>query len=150
MTSFGQDGIFDIEFHYSNALRVQDHYIDIEISRHRDDFELHLRTKALSDSKDWAKENIDTTFSITKEQFQNVIASIQKISCAAIIKEVETFGIGHDGNICEIVYGSFNNAITYKVWTPNSDTNKRGLTDFYNCCVLIAKTAGLKSTILFK
>src|ERR1700741_5654056 len=138
LTSFAQDEIYDISFHYSHSLRIPNHYIDIEITRRGDELKLHVQTKALSSSKEWSKENIDTTFIITKSQFENLTASVRKISCTNIVKEIETFSPGEDGNTCEIKFGSFQNSIIYNIWAPDYKTTERGLTDFYNCCLLIA------------
>ena len=149
MTSFAQDEIYDISFHYSHSLRIPNHYVDVEITRRGDELQLHVATKALSGSKEWSRENIDTAFVITKEQFASLTTAVRKISCINIAKEIGTFSTGEDGNTCEIKFGSFQNSMTYKIWTPDYETTERGLTDFYNCCLLIAKTARLKSTILF-
>lgn len=149
LTSFGQDEIYNISFHYTHSLRIPNHYIDIEVSRRGNELKLHVNTKAVIESKEWSRENIDTTFIITKEQFTSLTAAVRKISCTNIAKEIGTFSTGEDGNTCEITYGSFQNSITYKIWSPDYETSDRGLADFYNCCLLIAKTARLKPTILF-
>lgn len=150
MVSFGQDGIYEIALHYSHSLRITDHYVDVDISRQGDEYNLHVKTKALGDNEELNKKKMDTTFAISKEQFLSIIESIKKISCVDIAKDVETDRNGMDGNTCEIMYGSFDSSIAYKICTPDYDTSKRGLIEFYNCCLLIAKTAKLKSTILFK
>lgn len=142
LVGFAQDNIYDIELHFEHSLRIPNHYVDIKIQRRGDDVNLYVKVRPFKDSGEWAKNKIDSSFSISLDKFKFLIDELTKISCADIVSNSGETGL--DGTICEIMFGDFGSSITYKVWAPDYDTNKRKLNDFLNVFKLILKTAGLK------
>ena len=147
MTNFAQNEIYDIEFHFEHSRRIPNHFIDVKINRHGNEVTLNVKTKSSQESEKWTKENIDTSFTISTEKFQTLINSVKNISCNDIIKNIGLTGL--DGTVCELMFGDYASSITYKIWTPSYDTQKRNLTEFLDCCSLILKTAGLVPSLIY-
>ncbi len=52
-------------------------------------------------------------------------------------------GPGKDGTECEISYDTGGDKILYRYWSPDYETNERGLSDFLNTCKQIIIAAKL-------
>lgn len=94
-----------------------------------------------------SKSKIDTTFYISINSFNKLsrlMASLEKIDIDKAFKR------GLDGYSYKVEYGAKGKNQNYIFWCPNSDTEKRGLTDFINVSNEILKTANLKKENLFK
>ena len=147
-SGFAQGGeVYDVEFHFEHSMRIPYHSVDVKINRHGQVVTVTVKVQPGSDEEQWAKGKIDTTFVISQEKFQQVINSVKKIAVSDIIKNIGY--LGFDGSTGEIMFGDYGNSITYKTFTPESETEKRGLTDFMNACEEIIKAGGLKPDVVF-
>lgn len=92
--------------------------------------------------------DIDTTYSIATVQFEQIIKSIKKISPADMIENIDFYG--KDGGTSTIEFGSYANKISYEIWTPTYNTDKRKLNSFVDACRQIILLANLNSDDILK
>jgi hypothetical protein len=92
---------------------------------------LHVASRPMTGHEGGDSTRIDTTYKIDTALFNQVLFFIRKIS----IQDLESSGVnGDDGTSCEIKFGDSQNYISYVVWTPNYDSQKRKTVDFLNAC----------------
>ncbi len=169
--SNGQGGIQTITFNYDGPGHlVQPNYreINITIERVRNYFEINVytdskgsldlvmieaRRRALEaarnreDSIKFLEKMPDEkiakrTFEISKEEFENIVLSINEIKPSEISKDFGKKFI--HGYSCEIQFGDGYNYITYHVHSPGVKGKKRGNPNFSKACRLILEAAGIK------
>jgi len=95
----------------------------------------------MNDDKKWKYSKIDTSFYIGKNKFIELSKKTFELNKINLNKAIV---IGKDGTECSIEFGDYMNTISYKFYTPNSNTENRTLTQFLNFCKILIKTGGLK------
>ncbi|WP_439882766.1 hypothetical protein ACSX1A_06255 [Pontibacter sp. MBLB2868] len=144
--ALGQEVTF-VKLEYITAVRPDNAHVKVDIFQDIDN-SYRLKVEALSL---WLKikpqslkpEVKPTTveISITEEQFQKIVNSLQRI------KQEDIIGGPHpsilDGSTCSISYGSLGTAVSFQVNTPGYDTYRRELSDFLEAFKLILTTANL-------
>ena len=103
-----------------------------------------LNTCILKVKYNTTSKNIDTSYTLSTLQFDNLAKDIVKISSNDIIYSDG----GLDGGDFILEFGNFGNTVRYIVWSPNYDTEKRKLKPFLNICNQIINLASLNSDIL--
>ena len=141
--TYGQDhGIYQVKFDFYHSLRIPNHHVSVELQRYGDSIAVHVKSKPMKDQESkWDNTKVDTTFELTKSEFDKIVAVVAKINCSDIVSGLDF--TGHDGTSCEITYGSYAAGISYKVWSPDYDTKKRNLEEYLEACKLILVTANL-------
>lgn len=134
-----QNDIYFVKFEFNHSLRIDNYHVLVELQRRGNDITVHVVTEPM-EGYDGTKRNYQ--FELSKAEFDEVCAGVKQIDCKDIVNDLGTLGL--DGTICEIEYGSYATAISYKVWSPDLDTRKRNLTPFLNACKLILETGKLK------
>ena len=135
------DKVEYIKFELRHSLRIPNNKVQIEITKKNSEYFLHLRSVPAFVTI-WEKTRIDTTFIIDNTTFKKVSREVIKLTKCDFSKS-EVMGL--DGYSCKIKIGFEGQEKTYDIWTPNYDTKERGLTDYLKACILIIKTAGLKT-----
>lgn len=135
--------IDEIEFSYSNERRIPYHTININISKsyNNDSAVVFIQSKPLSDIPKWAYSKIDTIFRIDQKTFEkltNATASLDKIDMDKAEQK------GFDGSTWKIEFGSKGKNKSYRFWSPNWETKKRGLVDFIKLSEQFIKISKLK------
>jgi hypothetical protein len=135
---FCQNGIDDITLTFSHSLRIPDHYIAIKIRQKREDITVEAKSNPMDRyAEKWKHTKVDTTFKITKIEFEHITQSILQIDGNAIAKSLNFTGL--DGTICSIEFGNFQNTVSYSVWSPHYKTEERHLEIFLETFKLILK-----------
>jgi hypothetical protein len=154
LTSFaipiiGQDhGIYHVKFDLSHSRRIPNHHVFIDFQRYGDKISVHVLSEPMRNkSEEWNKTKIDTTFALDKAEFDKIVEAVQKIDCADIIADLDFDGL--DGTVCEITFGGITTGITYTVWTPDFDTQKRNLAEYLEACKLMITTVKIDPEEIF-
>ena len=139
---YSQSGINEITFNFRHSLRIPDHHVTIHIENYRHEITVKVKSEPLKGyEKEWGHTRIDTTYKITADVFQQLTQSVLLIDGNSIIKRLNDRGM--DGTVCEIKFGSFQNAVSYKFWSPQYNTKQRNLDSFLDACKLIIRTGKL-------
>jgi hypothetical protein len=143
ISCYGQQGnnpITDIRFHYSHSMRIPFSSVNIEFHKNlKNKTKIFISSTAKSNDPKWRYSVIDTSYVIDNKIFEEIAAKVK------IFEEInlnKAYEIGADGSTCKITFGGNGKEISYCFWIPGVDTEKRGLTDFYNLCkeiILICK-----------
>jgi hypothetical protein len=147
--AFGQEHeISKLKFSFEHALRIPDHYVTVVFLNAHDSVRVYVTSNpATKVSKKWDKTKRNYSFNISKEEFNKIVTSITQINCSDVLAAL-TYR-GNDGTSCEIELSNYSNAIKYRVWSPNYNTEKRNLHSFLNACKLILLTARLNPDEIF-
>lgn len=134
------DKIDYIAFDFSHSLRIPNHTVSIEIIERQNEVVVNVKSYPMKDAEQWQSTIVDTSFTIDKDQFIELInkaKDLKKIDLA-----IATLN-GLDGTECSIEFGTKGNTTKYKFWTPDYETNTRGLSDFLDLCKELIKVGGL-------
>jgi hypothetical protein len=148
--SFAQSsGSSQLKFTFIHSLRIPDHYVTVIFKKEKDSINVHAQSLPMAKAEaKWAATKKDYSFNITKAEYDQVIMSIQKISARAIIGGADF--TGYDGTSWEIEFGNSDNAVIYRVWTAEYQTETRQLQSFVDACIFIIKTAKLDPKKIYK
>lgn len=141
--SFGQkNDIYNVKFKFHHSRRMQDHDVSVYFQRLGDNIQVYVKSMPKDTlSVKWKETKREYSFELNMTEFEKVVAAVKKINCSDI-----TNGLGYsgfDGTTCEIEIGVGGSGITYKVWSPDYETNERNLRSFLDACKLILVTAKL-------
>ena len=141
--TFGQDhGIYHVKFDFYHSRRIPNHHVSVDFQRYGDSISVHIISEPMGNQgEQWNKTKIDSTFELKKSEFDKVVETVQKINCSNIAAGLDYYGL--DGTTCEISFGGISTEISYRVWTPDSDTKKRNIDDFMEACKMILMTVKL-------
>lgn len=141
--TFGQDnGIYHVKFDFYHSRRIPNHHVSVDFQRYGDSISVHIVSEPMKNQGEkWKKTKIDSTFELKKTEFDKIVIAVKKISCSDIANGLDFTGF--DGTTCEISYGGISTEISYKVWSPDYDTEKRNLEDYIVACNLILMTVKL-------
>lgn len=139
--TFCQIKIGYIEFHFSHSLRISNNtalIIAIENTGKRPQLRI-LKDSYIGEEK--LEE--DHSVYLFKKEYERIIEEIQKINIGGMLNEPNAIIL--DGTSTRLILSDsgWNDHIEFNFGTPNADTEKRGLTNYYEACRLIIKAAGL-------
>ena len=143
MSTYGQDqSIYHIKFDYYHSMRIPNHHVSVEFQRFGDSISVHVVSEPMKgqDIK-WGETKIDSTYNLDKSEFDKIVAAVKQVNCSNIIDGLDFTGI--DGSTCGLSFGGISTGISYKVWTPDYDTEKRNLNEFMYACKLILRIVKL-------
>ncbi|QWG09453.1 hypothetical protein KM029_22870 [Flammeovirga kamogawensis] len=149
MSTYGQEhNIYHIKFDYYHAMRIPNHHVSVEFLRYGDSISVHLLSEPMKalDNK-WNHTKIDTTFNLAKSDFDKIVTAVKQVNCVDITNGMDVIGL--DGSTCELIYGGMSTGVSYKVPSPDSDTEKRNLNDFMFACKAILHTVELDPKEIF-
>jgi hypothetical protein len=141
--SFAQqinDKIEYIGFKNEHSRRILNQKVTIELIKRQFETVVKVKSNPMNNDKQWEKTKIDTTFTIETKLFIELANEVLILNKTDLNKALTG---GLDGTECEIEFGQFGSTLTYKFWTPDYDTEQRGLTDFLKLCKKLIDIGGL-------
>ncbi len=141
---FGQrknDKITYIKFDFWHSLRIPNHTVSIEIIKRQSEVVVKVKSTPRNDNIKWKYSKVDTSFYISKNKFIELSMKTSELNKINLNKALVS---GKDGTECTIEFGNYGNTISYKFWTPDYNTEQRGLKYFLNLCETLIETGGLK------
>lgn len=135
-----------ISLDFIHSLRITNHHITVMISNSNGrDVKLKLHSEPAEGYKEQKKQTIiDTTFNISFADYKKAVKLFKNISSSDIIDENSGGGLVADGTWCKIECGYTTSSISYKVWTPDSNTKERKLNQFLECFEYLQKLSKMK------
>lgn len=134
------DKIDYIAFDFRHSLRIPNHTVSVEIITRQNEVIVKVKSYPMKDAEQWKNTIVDTSFTIDKDKFIELTNKAVDLKGIDLKKAAIS---GEDGTECSIEFGSFGNTITYKFWSPDYETNKRGLFKFVDLCKELIKVGGL-------
>jgi hypothetical protein len=135
------DKIKIIEFKFEHSRRITNYQISIRIIKQMTgQVRAYVNSVPMNNDEKWKGSKIDTSFIIGKEVFvdlANEVLILNKIDVTSSSIQ------GVDGTTCTIGYGTYSGSVSYEFWSPDYETEQRGLTDFLNLCKKIIEIGGL-------
>jgi hypothetical protein len=110
-------------------MRIPYSEITIEIFKKQNYAIVKVSSKAANDDKQWEYSKIKNEFKIDIKTFEKLSKKLVAIKTIELDK-----GEGFDGTKSVIEFGNGSQNLKYNVWTPESNTDKRGLNYFLDCC----------------
>ena len=130
-----------IKLEIEHSKRIPDATVIIEMTKNNNEIIVHLVSIPMFDSQEWKHTKRDTTFSIQKKIFKDLSKAIIKLKKSDFSKaDIH----GKDGIECSLKFGTITNTIEYKFWSPDIETEKRGLTEYLNLCKQLIEVVKLK------
>ena len=131
-----------ISFYYQSSLRIPFNNVSVEIYKREDGKSAFafVKSEPANDNSEWKYSNINTHKEIEIENFNSLkkkISLLEKINFDTAYQE------GGDGNTCKLEFSAKGHGISYEFWSPNFETDERGLTVFVETCKEILKLVGL-------
>ncbi|HBS85678.1 MAG TPA: hypothetical protein DEA97_03925 [Bacteroidales bacterium] len=133
----GEGDSYSVEFQISKA-KIRGHLLKILIT----EVDSTAILKVFDNYKD-----IDTTFTIPADMFDQIMNLVRKIDIDDLFLAMKTTGF--DGTKCILIFGNYQNKLTYQIWSPNYLTKERKLKTFLKACELILKIAGINEDQYF-
>lgn len=131
-----------IHFNFQHSMRIPYQEVNISISPKVETASVRVQCDPMHyDGKKWTPAPIDTNYIIDIAVYEAISQTIETINFPTIAKSFNT--LGHDGNTCTIEYGSWQNTLKLSIWSPEFDTENRGLSTFLEACESILKVANL-------
>ena len=128
-----------IALEFNHSLRIPNHHITVEIIDRKNEVAVDIHSEPMNADQKWEHTKKDTTVFISKDQFKILRSKTKKLKEIDVGKACR---IGTDGTSCAIKIGGFGNSITYKFWSPDYSTSKRGLENFVQLVKDILQLAG--------
>jgi hypothetical protein len=148
-TSLIAQDYYEINFSFTHSRRIPYNYVNINIIKRQDIITIKVKSIPLDTiSLKWKYSIIDTTFMLSKHELDILIQSLNKIKSSDIISKLDF--IGFDGTSYAIEFGSFDNTVKYKVWSPDYNTIERNLQSFLETCKFFITTAKLNLNDIIK
>ncbi|WP_264535533.1 hypothetical protein [Flavobacterium sp. N1736] len=135
--------IDEIEFSYINSRRIPFNEVKIKIARmsSNDSALVFVQTRPAIYTTRWEYSKIEKFMTIDIKifnKFADVASSFNKINIG------KAFADEKDGSTWQIQFGSKGKNQSYSFWSPDYDTQKRGLTTFVNLSEQIIEVSKLK------
>ena len=143
ISTYGQDhGIYHVKLDYYHSIRIPNHHVSVEFQRFGDSISVHVVSEPMDDQDSkWNETKIDSNYKLNKSEFDKIVEAVKQVNCSDIASRLDFTGL--DGSTCKLSFGGISSEISYKVWTPNYDTEKRNLSEFVNACKLILRIVNL-------
>jgi len=130
-----------IKLQIEHSRRIPDATVIIEITKKDNEIMVHYISTPKEDSQDWKQTKRDTTFLIEKKIFKEISRALINLKKSDFSKaEIH----GKDGIECSLKFGTVNNTIDYSFWSPDIETENRGLTEYLKVCKQLIETVNLK------
>jgi hypothetical protein len=129
---------YSVEFQISRA-KIRGHLLKILITE--------VDSTAIIKVSDNYKD-FDTTYTIPADKFDQIMNLVRKIDLDDLFIAMKTTGF--DGTKCILIFGNYQNKLTYQIWSPNYLTQERKLKTFLKACKLILKIAEIEEDQYFK
>ena len=141
--TFSQDSneMTFISFELTHSLRIPNHHVVINIVNRNKQQSVHLITNPLTKIKNKVYKAQDTVFAINVDEFEALSNAVLKLNDMNVAKAELS---GKDGTTCNIEFSSADKTVKYEFWSPDYETEQRGLTDFLNACKQIIEAAHLR------
>jgi hypothetical protein len=143
ISTYGQaPNIYHIKFNYHHSKRIPNHHVSVEFQRLGESISVHVVSEPMKghDSK-WDETKINSTYKIDKSEFDKIAAAVERVHCSDITNRLDFTGL--DGSTWELSFGGISTRISYKVWSPDYETEKRNLNEFIKACKLILRMGKL-------
>lgn len=134
-----------ISYRYSHSMRIPYSEVTIEIFKKPNYALVKVHSKAANNDKQWEYSKIKNEFKIDLKTFDKLSKKLVALNSIELNK-----GDGFDGTTSIIEFGNGNQNFKYKVWTPESNTEKRGLNYFLDCCKELILLGKLDPKEIFK
>lgn len=134
--------INNISFELSHPLRIPSTHLKIDLNKNGKELFVHFTSSPKYDNEMLLTKE-DTTFKIDTTIFNDIISCVAKFSRT---NSPLTEPQGYDGTKCEIDIGNGTETYMFNCNSPDSNTEKRRLTDFLNATKLIIRAAKLNPT----
>lgn len=134
--------IDNVKFELIHSKRIPNNKVTVEIKKSNSEHVLHLHSEPMQGEQGWENTRIDTSFTIEINIFNKISRDLTNLINSDFSKSTDR---GFDGTECSIMFEYDNQRKEYNFWTPDYDTEKRGLTEYLKVCKLIIETAGLKT-----
>lgn len=131
-----------IAFKFEHSRRIPNYMVTIEIIKRQAETVVKVNSIPRGSDKRWANTKIDTSFIIASKLFVDLANEVLALNKTNLTKAL--LG-GKDGTECTIEFGTFGSTVAYKFWSPDYDTEQRGLTDFLKLCKKLIEIGGLKT-----
>ena len=135
-----KDRIKLISLDVLQSRRLRYHQVQINISLLNSVAVVSVKSKAACHDKKCLKTNIDTSYSVSSNDFFKIENAVTKIS-SVDIEAAQLRGL--DGVTCTIEFGQDRNLTSFTIWSPDSNTKERKLRMFLRACKLLLRTAKL-------
>ncbi|WP_162127680.1 hypothetical protein [Flavobacterium phycosphaerae] len=116
-------------YRYSHSMRIPYSEVTIEIFKKQKYAIVKVRSKAANNDKQWEYSKIKNEFKVDLKTFEKLTKKLVPLQTIELDK-----GMGFDGTNSEIEFGNGNKNFKYNAWTPELNTDKRGLNYFLDCC----------------
>jgi len=146
---FGQQVIEKVDyiaFRFDHSRRIPFNHVTIEIIKRQTEIIVKTHSVPMNNDKNWEASKIDKSFNIDSKVFGELINEVLTLNKTDLNKAL--IG-GLDGTECAIEFGTFGSTVTYKFWSPDYDTEKRGLKDFMKLCNKLIEVGGLNPNEIF-
>jgi len=115
--------------------------ISIRLTREKSETKAHLVSSPRNDDEEWKYSRIDTIITIDNKTFDELDYASNNLMKKDLSKSEMD---GKDGTESVLVFGT-NSAMTlYKFWSPDYETETRGLTEYLEICKKLVEVVGLK------
>ena len=130
----------NISFAFSHSRRIPNHLVNIFLIKSNKQTSVRTFSEPMSYDKKWEHTYLDTSFTISNHQFDQLVQKIMKLENINFESaKVE----GKDGTNTSIKLKTGSKKYTYGFWSPEYDTYKRGLEDYLNLCKELITIGGL-------
>ena len=125
--SFRKKDIDYFKLDFEHSRRIPYNKLSIELFKKSNEATIKIHSRPLLGERAWDYSVIDTTFKLSLNEFLNIAKNVEKLkSC----ENESPSNIGKDGSYCPIQFGSKGKYKTCTMWSPDYETEKRGLDKF--------------------
>jgi|GEM_PF-1809760 len=135
-------GVQEISLVFQHSLRIPNHWMEIKAINYNGRYGLSVKVNPANDDPEWTKTKIDTMYALTEAEFVRLKEMVTSISTKDLMNAMT--GLGEDGTIWRLSFGDFQTKISFRVWSVDYDTKKRGLERYAETCKYMIELAGLK------
>lgn len=131
-----------ISLNIKQSKRVPFNEVSIILRNTLTDVIVDVSTMPSENDEKWKYSKIDTTFTISKEEFMDISKMIKKIDPLDV---QQNFGVVIvDGYSCNLKFGGIFNSMSYKISVPTSKKDSPNYIPYYReACELIVQKSGL-------
>jgi hypothetical protein len=134
-----------LRFEFTHSRRLDDGHVTIDLYRNdwSDSADVMVRVITAHGTKrsgNWESDR-DSIFFTGVEVFNRLFGQAMDLDATFIGKSLDPNGA--DGTTFTIKFGGGMSSVTYKVWTPDYDTDERGLAPFLDLCKKFLELGGL-------
>ena len=140
----GQSDYLRISLEFQHSLRIPNGHINVELTKASGIAFVEAKSTPSKEDSNWTHTKVDTSFQISTEDFERIMALVKDIPIQEIYSKIEPSGFGHDGTTGIIKYGNFDYTISVSIWSPDYKPKNRRTTEFLIAFKEILKLGGFK------